>query len=77
MAVTVGKYHLFERERRGRSYFYYWYEVQGRRILVFQGYLLSNKMMISYTSSKFRACSFLEYFIHDLTSDNNYYHHNG
>jgi integrase len=32
MAITVGKYHLFERERRGRSYFYYWYEEQGKRI---------------------------------------------
>jgi hypothetical protein len=32
MAITVGKYHLFERERRGRSYFYYWYEDQGKRI---------------------------------------------
>jgi integrase len=32
MAITVGKYHLFERERRGRLYFYYWYENQGKRI---------------------------------------------
>jgi hypothetical protein len=32
MAITVGKYHLFERERRGSSFFYYWYEEQGRRI---------------------------------------------
>jgi hypothetical protein len=32
MAITVGKYHLFERERRGRSYFYFWYEDKGKRI---------------------------------------------
>ena len=32
MAITVGKYHLFERERRGRSFFYYWHEVQGKRV---------------------------------------------
>ena len=32
MSVSIGKYHLFERERRGCSYFYYWYEVNGRRI---------------------------------------------
>jgi hypothetical protein len=32
MAITVGKYHLFERERRGQVYFYYWYEAQGKRI---------------------------------------------
>jgi hypothetical protein len=32
MAITVGKYHLFERERRGQTYFYYWYEGQGKRI---------------------------------------------
>ncbi|MDR2500794.1 MAG: hypothetical protein LBD37_06930 [Treponema sp.] len=32
MAITVGKYHLFERERRGSTYFYYWYEDQGKRI---------------------------------------------
>lgn len=32
MAITVGKYHLFERKRRGSSFFYYWYEEQGRRI---------------------------------------------
>jgi integrase len=32
MAITVGKYHLFERERRGSSFFYYWYEDQGKRI---------------------------------------------
>jgi integrase len=32
MAISVGKYHLFERERRGCSYFYYWYEEGGKRI---------------------------------------------
>jgi hypothetical protein len=32
MAITVGKYYRFERERRGRTYFYYWYESQGKRI---------------------------------------------
>ncbi|MDR2406539.1 MAG: site-specific integrase [Bacteroidales bacterium] len=32
MAITVGKYHLFERKRRGQVYFYYWYEAQGKRI---------------------------------------------
>lgn len=32
MAIIVGKYHLFERKRRGSSFFYYWYEEQGRRI---------------------------------------------
>ena len=32
MSITVGKYHLFERERRGHSYFYYWYEAQGKRV---------------------------------------------
>ena len=32
MAITVGKYHLFKRKRYGCSYYYYWYEVQGKRI---------------------------------------------
>ena len=32
VGITVGKYHLFTRERRGRSYFYYWYEVSGTRV---------------------------------------------
>jgi hypothetical protein len=32
MVITVGKYHLFEWERRGQTYFYYWYEEQGKRI---------------------------------------------
>jgi hypothetical protein len=32
MAISVGKYHLFERERRGRLFFYYWYKNQGKQI---------------------------------------------
>jgi len=32
MSISVGKYHLFERERRGHTYFYYWYEANGKRI---------------------------------------------
>jgi len=32
MPVSVGKYHLFERNRYGRYYFYYWYDANGRRI---------------------------------------------
>jgi hypothetical protein len=30
MAITVGKYHLFERECRGRTIYYYWYEDHGK-----------------------------------------------
>lgn len=32
MSVTVGKYHLYQRETPAGKYFYYWYEENGRRI---------------------------------------------
>jgi hypothetical protein len=43
MATTVGKYHLFERNRRGRTCFYYWYENRGTRIQKACGHGCDNK----------------------------------
>jgi integrase len=43
MGIKVGKYHLFERKRRGRLYFYYWYEVQGKRVQKACGHGCDNK----------------------------------
>jgi hypothetical protein len=33
MGVAVGKYHLFKRTRKGKPFFYYWYEDSGRRVI--------------------------------------------
>jgi integrase len=43
VAITVGKYHLFERERRGKVVYYYWYEDKGKRIQKACGYKCENK----------------------------------
>jgi integrase len=56
MAVTVGKYHLFERERRGRTIYYYWYEDQGKRIQKACGYKCENKRMaVAYLEQLLKA----------------------
>jgi hypothetical protein len=33
MGVTVGKYHLFKRNRKGGSFFYYWFRQGDERII--------------------------------------------
>jgi hypothetical protein len=33
MGVTVGKYHLFKRNRKGGSFFYYWFQQGNERII--------------------------------------------
>ncbi|MDR0656090.1 MAG: site-specific integrase [Treponema sp.] len=43
MVITVGKYHIFERERRGRTVYYYWFEEAGKRIQKACGYKCENK----------------------------------
>jgi hypothetical protein len=33
MGITVGKYHLFKRSRKGGSFYYYWFEQGNQRII--------------------------------------------
>ena len=43
MAITVGKYHLFERSRRGKTVFYYWFDESGKRVQKACGFKCQSK----------------------------------
>jgi hypothetical protein len=43
MAITVGKYHLMERNRRGKTVYYYWYNDRGKQIQKACGYKCDDK----------------------------------
>jgi hypothetical protein len=43
MGVTVGKYHLFKRNRKGGSFYYYWFEQGNQRIIKTRGRACSEK----------------------------------
>ncbi|MDR2898370.1 MAG: hypothetical protein LBU99_06090, partial [Spirochaetaceae bacterium] len=43
MAVSIGKYHLFQRRLMTGSFWYYWYEDEGKRVQKACGYSCENK----------------------------------
>ena len=56
MSITVGRYHLFERTQTGTTYFYYWYEHQGKRV---------QKACGNKCNSKQTAVTYLEQLLKD------------
>ncbi len=62
MSVTVGKYHLFQRKISTGTFYYYWYEHQGKRV---------HKSCGSKCESKREAVAYLEHIVKEELTEKN------